>query len=133
MPKHRRQKRPTRSRRGAVAVEFALTAPIAFLLFFAALEFGRVNMIRHSMENAAYEGARRGLALGATERQIRQAANTVLDAVAIRRADVDVDNDDTHVTVSITANLDDQSWVAPLYFAGRNLSTTLTITKDEAE
>ena len=45
-------------RRGAAAVEFAMTVPILFMLLFAALELGRMNMIRQTANNAAYEAAR---------------------------------------------------------------------------
>ncbi len=42
-----------RARRGATLVEFALVVPILFLLFFAAVEFARVAMIRHTVDNAS--------------------------------------------------------------------------------
>ena len=38
---------------GAVLVEFAVCAPIIFVVIFASFEFCRVNMIRHTMDNAA--------------------------------------------------------------------------------
>ena len=46
-------------RRGATAVEFAITAPIFFIFLLASFEFGWMNVLRHSAENAAYEGAGR--------------------------------------------------------------------------
>ncbi len=48
------------NRRGAVTVEFACTAGIAILFLFAMLEYGRVSMIRQSVELAVYEGGRKG-------------------------------------------------------------------------
>src|SRR6056297_515601 len=50
-------KTPT-SRHGVAVVEFVFVATIAFVLFFAAFEFCRVAMIRHTADNAVYEGAR---------------------------------------------------------------------------
>ena len=127
---HRRQGRCLKIRRGQVAVEFALTAPLAFLIFFTAIEFGRMNMVRHSMENAAYEGARRGLVAGATESQIRAAATTVLDAVSVQRPKIRITNTTDQVTVRIDAKFDDQGWFAPIFFHNKTLSTTLSMTKD---
>ena len=63
-----------RTRTAAVVVEFAICAPILFLFFFASLEFSRVNMIRQSVENAVYEGARRGIVPGATAANCRASA-----------------------------------------------------------
>ena len=60
------RKRIHSNRRGAAAVEFAMTAGLAFFFFFAALEFCRVSMMRHTVQNALYEGARIGIVPGAT-------------------------------------------------------------------
>lgn len=50
--------------RGASLVEFALIAPILFLLLFGMIEFGRVVATFNSVNTAAREGARYGTALG---------------------------------------------------------------------
>ncbi|SDP37601.1 TadE-like protein [Arthrobacter sp. ok909] len=47
-----------RSERGAVAVEFALLAPVLILLLFGITEFGRAYNVQISLSNAAREGAR---------------------------------------------------------------------------
>ncbi len=66
---------PRNARRsGASAVEFALCAPLLFLLVFAAWEFSRANMILNTMENAAYEGCRRGIVPGASANDVRASA-----------------------------------------------------------
>ena len=71
------------ARCGVVTVEFAICAPILFIIFFASLEFGRVNMIRQSVENAVYEGSRRGIVPGATAADCRTAAQNVLNTVSV--------------------------------------------------
>jgi len=38
------------------AVEFALVLPILLIFVFGEFEFARVNMLRNTMENAAFEG-----------------------------------------------------------------------------
>ncbi len=42
-------------------VEFAIVAPIFFLLIFGMIEFGRVVMVQQLLTNASREGARLGV------------------------------------------------------------------------
>jgi Flp pilus assembly protein TadG len=95
---------------GVVTVEFAICAPILFFFFFAALEFSRVNMIRQSVENAVYEGSRRGIVPGATAADCRAAAQNVLNTVMARNATIDVTpavivQDTPEVTVAVAVLL----------------------------
>ncbi len=57
-------------------VEFAIVAPLLFLFFFAAMEFCRVAMIRHTADNAVYEGCRVGIIPGATVDEAKAEADT---------------------------------------------------------
>lgn len=123
--------RKGRKRRGALTVEFALTAPLAFFLFFSALEFGRMNMIRHSMENAAYEGVRRGLVPNTTDGEVSAAAKSVLDVVSVKNPNIQVVNRADEISVTIRANFNDQGWFAPIIFYNKTLSSTLTMSKDK--
>ncbi|UCF19996.1 MAG: pilus assembly protein [Gemmatimonadota bacterium] len=66
--------RRIRNRRGAVAVEFGLIAPILFLLVFAIIDFGRAYYTVHDLAAAAREGARFAAPLAdpvASEAEIR--------------------------------------------------------------
>ncbi len=47
-----------RNRQGAAAVEFALVAPLFFLMVFGMIEFGRAIMVQQVLTNASREGAR---------------------------------------------------------------------------
>jgi Flp pilus assembly protein TadG len=125
-------------RSGAVAVEFAICAPILLMFFFASLEFSRVNMIRQSVENAVYEGARRGIVPGATAENCREAAQVVLNSISARDADIDVTpatitpNTD-EVTVTISVPIDTNSWVIPVFFDGRSVTGTMTLKRERFE
>ena len=125
--------RPRRGRppRGATTVELAVTLPILFLLFFTALEFGRMQTVRHSVHNAAYEGARRGVIPGASDRQIRLSAGAVLDSVKARKGDIAIDQDEDFITVTVSVPFKDQAWFAPLYFRNVDLRSTVTLSKDK--
>jgi Flp pilus assembly protein TadG len=82
--------RQPKGRRGATAVEFALTAPIFFLFLLASFEFGWLNVIRHTADNAAYEAARTAIVPGATATEARTKADRLLRIVGTRGATVTV-------------------------------------------
>jgi len=52
-------RRHVRNRDGVVTVEFAMVAPVIFLMFLGALEVASVNFARHAIGFAAYESARK--------------------------------------------------------------------------
>jgi Flp pilus assembly protein TadG len=130
----RRNKRRT-SRRGAVVVEMAICLPLLFFFFLTALEFSRVNMIRQTVENAVYEGSRRGVVPGATADDCRNAAQAVLNSVSTNDADIEVEpatlNDSvSEVTVSIEVPVNSNSWVVPFFFQDRVISSSMTLRKE---
>ena len=109
--RHRKNRRRATSRRGATAVEFALTAPIFFLFLLAAFEFGWLNVIRHTADNAAYEAARTAMVPGATAAEATAKANSILNIVGARGATVTVtpatmttDTDEVTVAIDIPMN-----------------------------
>lgn len=67
-----------RQRGGAAAVEFAIVAPLFFLLVFGMIEYGRMVMVRQVLTNASREGARVGVLDPPTGGTTRQ---TVIDTV----------------------------------------------------
>ena len=127
--------RSPHNRRGAVLVEFSLCAPILFFFFFTAFEFSRVNMIRQSIENAAYEGSRRGIVPGATADDCKNAARVVLNSISARVATVTVtppviQPSTEEVTVRIDVPINDNSWVAPFFFKNMTVSTSMTMRRE---
>lgn len=111
----------TAHRRGAVTVEMAVTAPILFLLLFAALEFASMNNMRHSVDNAAYEAARRGIVPGATTAAVVNEANTIMGYVGARNATVTVvpnafDDNTPELTVTVSVPIAGNGWVTPFFY-----------------
>ncbi len=86
-----RRMRTTHDRKGALTVEFAMCFPLLLLMFFAAFEFSRANMLRQTAENAAYEGARRAIVPGATADDAKNFAKKMLAIVGAKGANIDVD------------------------------------------
>ena len=62
----------------------------ADFFFFAAFEFCRVAMIRHTVDNAVYEGARIGIIPGATSTEAEDEAARILTTIGITDFDVTV-------------------------------------------
>ncbi len=128
--------RKRRLRKGASLVEFAITVPILFLVMFAAIEFSRVNTIRHSVANAAYEGARRGIVPGASAADARGAALSILTAVCVREAEVEVnpsviDADTAEITVTIDVPLNQNGWITPKFFDDDILQSSCTLAREQ--
>jgi Flp pilus assembly protein TadG len=127
-----------RHRRGAAAVEFALTAPIFFTFLLAAFEFGWLNVIRHTADNAAYEAARTAMVPGATAAEARQKANSLLRIVGARGAKVKVTPsvltpDTSQVTVEIDIPMTRNALIVPRFSQGKNLHSESTLRTERAE
>jgi Flp pilus assembly protein TadG len=125
-------------RRGVVSVEFALTAPVFFLLLFAALEFMRFATIEQTVVNAAYEGARRGIVPGATADDVEAEAVAVMASVGARDVTVNVlpatiNPDTTEVTVTVEAPMNSNTWIPPVYFADKTAASSCTLRRELIE
>lgn len=110
--------------RGAVAVEFAIVAPVLFMILFAALEIGFANMMYHSTEAAAYEGARVAIVPGATAAEATRAAQSVLRSAGISSATIqitpgDLSQDTDLVSVQISVNYRDNTTLPPFYITNQ--------------
>ena len=130
-----RKRRRKKTRVGTVLVEFAICVPLLFLLFFASLEFSRFHMMRQSVENAVYEGSRRGIVPGATADDCRASAQLILNAVLANSAQIDItpaiiDDDTSEITVSISVPMNSNSWVAPLFFYNKVVSGSMTLRRE---
>jgi Flp pilus assembly protein TadG len=119
-------------------VEFAVTVPILFLVLFTSFEFSRMNVIRQTAVNAAYEGARRGIVPGASETDVENVTQGILNVVGTRAANIAVDPtvitpDTTEVTVTVTVPMEQNGWIASRFFAGRTVETSCTLKRELIE
>ena len=126
---------PAKHRRGAATVEFALVAPLLFLLFFGALEFCRVAMIRHTADNAVYEGCRIGIIPGATSDEVRNQTRNVMSTMGVGTINIEVTpavirRDTDVVTVRIDVPLDENSYVPNQFFNGQTIIRELTLRRE---
>lgn len=77
-------------RRGASAVEFAIVAPVFFLVVLGIIEFGRMVMAQQVITNAAREGARIAVLDSATTARVQARVGDYLAAAGLSGATVSV-------------------------------------------
>ena len=135
MTRHASGNAQSQRRRGATVVEFAMVVPIVFILFFAAVEFSRMAMIRHAVDNAVYEAGRVAIIPGGTAADAQTEARRVLSSVGVALPAIVVtpsviERTTQQVTVRITVPLNANSYVPPQYFAGRSVIRELTMRRE---
>src|SRR5262249_165000 len=79
--------------RGVAATEFAIVAPVFFLMVIGFIEFGRALMVQQVLINASRVGARMASTTGSTSASVQSAVTTYTANVAV-----------PGVTVSVTPN-----------------------------
>lgn len=131
------QKR-SKFRKGTTAVEFAITCGLVFMFFFAALEFAKVTMYRHTVENALYEGARSGIMPGATNEKVVAETYAILQNLGIHHAEVEVypaviTNQTPSLQVRIRLALDRGLYGPAFYFLGKSLDRTIEMQREGVE
>jgi len=138
----RRRIRFGAARRGTAAVEFAVVAPLLFLvIILPTFEFGRGLMVAELVTNAARSGCRVGILPGNSNSTITAAVNTSLTSqgvtgatttITVNGASTDVSGavpgDTIAVTVSVPYN--GNSWIPGQFLAGINISGSQTMRRE---
>ena len=123
------------SRRGATTVEAALTLPILFAFLFAGWEFSWVNVVRNTMDVAAYEAAREGMLPGATNADCKARGEAFLNSVGVNGASVVVsplviDETTSEVTVNISVPYTSNSMGVAKFFTTGTINTQCRLTRE---
>ena len=126
-------RRCRRNRQGAAAVEFAIVAPVFFLMIFGMIEFGRALMVQQVLTNASREGARVGVldSPTPTRDQVISTVNTYLQGAGISGATVTLNPTEPTsagygqpVTVTVQVPFSNVSWLPAPWFLGGNTQLT---------
>ncbi len=125
-------------RAGATTVEFAIVAPIFFLIVFTMFEFARLNVIRHTADNAAYEAARTAIVPGATAAEATARANELLNMLGTRGAQITISpgvitEAASEVTVDIDIPMSQNGWVTPNFTSGQTLHAESTLRTERVQ
>jgi Flp pilus assembly protein TadG len=130
-----------RNRRGAAAVEFAVVAPLFFLMVLGMIEFGRLIMVQQVITNASREGARMAVLDGATTAGVRTTVQNYLQGASVRGAEVTVSPDPPTsagfgdpVTVTVSVNFNQVSWLpSPMFLGGHTLVATTAMRRETVQ
>ncbi len=119
-------------RRGATLVEFAIVAPLFFLVVLTMFEFTRLIVLRHTADNAAYEAARAAMVPGSNAASAKRKARQLLNIVGaqgakIRVAPAKITKDTEEVTVTVSVPLNRNGWVAPKFTKGKTFTASSTM------
>ena len=131
-------------RRGAAAVEFAIIAPVFFLMILGMIEIGRGVMVQQIITNVSREGARLAVLPGTTTAEVNNRVSTILRASGISGATTQIlgETGDTIdpqnsgygavIKVVVTVPFSSVSWLpgADKYLAGQDL-TASTVMRGE--
>lgn len=135
----RRPRRSAPARRGVAALEFALVAGPLFLLIFGSIEIGRAMLAVQSLEEAARGGCRTATMANATQADVEAKIDELLRLSNIRKYTVTVNpqlpaaapSQWEPVTVTITANFDDVSWLPlPKWLKSKTLTGVCSMPRE---
>lgn len=127
-----------KTRRGAAVVEFAVVAPLFFLLVFGMIEFGRMVMVQQILTNASREGARQAVLDGVSDSDVQTTVSGYLSNASISGATVAVTTQaptppDTASarTVTVSIPFSQVSWLpSPIYLGGKTLQASTTMRRE---
>ena len=131
-------------RKGVAAVEFAVVAPLFFLLVFGMIEFGRAVMVQQIITNASREGARLAVLDGSTGTEVKtsvvnylqKAAITVTaDKVTVTPTEPSAAGYGDPVTVNVSIPFSQVSWLPTPWFigSGTNLSAETVMRRETVQ
>jgi Flp pilus assembly protein TadG len=112
-------------------VEFALVAPVFFLIVLACFEFARLSMLRNTAAIAACDAARRIVVPGATAEEAIDEASLLLSTVHARGATITVtpavvDFDTKSVTVVIDIPYGRNGFLLPTFAGDKSVRCSST-------
>jgi len=127
--------------KGAAVVEFAVVAPVFFLMVFGMIEFGRMVMVEQILTNASREGARVAVLDGTSHTDVVTKVTTYLQNSAINGTTVTVTpynpNDAAYgepVTVTVSVPFTQVSWIpTPMFLGGNTLTATSVMRRETVQ
>ena len=136
----RRRSTKKRRRRGIAATEFAIVAPVFFLMVIGFIEIGRALMVQQVLINASRVGARMASTTGSTSSGVQSAVQDYTTSVAVPGVTVAVSPNPataasgTVITVTTSVGFNSVSWMSsPWFMGGKTLTSTSKMRKEGFE
>lgn len=131
----------SRARRGVATVEFAVVAPVFFVLVLGVIEFTRAMMVEELLTNAAHEGARAGVLDNSQVSDVTSAVNNYLSAAGVSGATTTVSPSppssaayNQSVTVNVQISYSSVSWLpVPHFLGGTTLKAGAIMRRETAQ
>lgn len=122
-------------------MEFALVAPLLFLVILGMIEFGRMIMVQQVITNASREGARRGVLDGATTSEVTTAVKSYLTGATVKDATVTVTPNPPSsagfgepVTVTVSVPFNKVTWLPkPMFLSGKTLTAQSIMRRESSQ
>ncbi len=123
------------NRHGATTVEIAIILPLFFTILIGAYDATRVNMLRHTAQAAAYEGARRGIVPGAKISEIEADCQFVARSCGAKNINIQVNprtinNQTPEIEVTVEIPLRQNTLIASPFFGNTRLVGKTKFTRD---
>lgn len=131
-------RRNSARRKGVAAVEFAVVAPLFFLVVLGIIEFGRALMVQQIITNASREGARRAIIENATTSEVKSLVNDYLSRTSVSGSTVTVSPPPgpslglgDPITVTVSVPYSSVSWLPGTYWVGSATLSASTVMRAE--
>jgi Flp pilus assembly protein TadG len=126
-------------RRGAALVEFAVVAPLLFMLILGLIEFGRMMMVQQILTNGAREGARNAVLPAATQTTAQGVIDTYMQNNGITgyttsMTDPAVAQPGDPITVTVSVPYSNVSWLpvpTVQWLGGKTLTAGVVMRKEQ--
>jgi Flp pilus assembly protein TadG len=125
---------------GAAATEFAIVAPVFFMMVIGFIEIGRALMVQQVLINASRVGARMASTTGSTTAGVQSAVQDYTTSVAVPSVTVAVSPNPssatagTVITVTTSVGFDSVSWMSsPWFMGGKTLTASSKMRKEGFE
>jgi len=132
--KLQRQKRPSGSRHGVAAAEFAVCLPIVVLMVLGTIEACSMVFLKQSLTVSSYEGVRTALEEGMTATDIQNTCNQILrdrrvqgGVITISPSNIQSLNPGDFVDVTVSAPCNSNAIIPNTFYGGRTLSATASM------
>jgi Flp pilus assembly protein TadG len=135
--RHARKRAADGRRRGVAAVEFAIVAPIFFMLIIGMIEIGRATMVQQILVNASRVGARTACTTSSTQQAAIDEATDYAEGVGVNGVTATCSPNPataaagTAITVTTSVPYSSVSWLPIAKFmGGRTLSASSVMRKE---